>query len=137
MSASMPNRSLQCALSAEMAARSLDCANKEYSQLIKGSDHSPPASSQWSTSRYCSPSPGRTLINQHEFSKRPPTHLGMKHLTHVRSRGNRAGSAWKQRQLWECKTAVTSPLMKRPSNRGSQAGLSLGRPQWEDQTQKL
>lgn len=77
------------ALSAEMAARSLDCVNKEPWQLIKGRDRSPLASIHWTTSGYCSPSPGRTLINQREFSKRQPTPLGMKHLTCGKSWGNR------------------------------------------------
>lgn len=40
VSASKPERSPQCALSAETAASSLDCVNKEPSQLIRGGDHS-------------------------------------------------------------------------------------------------
>lgn len=110
----------------QRAARSLDCVNKEPSQLIKEV-----IVPHCTTSRYCSPSPGRTLINQQEFSKRPPTHPRMKHLTW----GNTAGSACKQRQLWEGQTAATAPPMKRPSKRGNQAGLSST--QWGDQTQKL
>jgi len=84
VSENKPNRSQQCALAAERATSILGCisrspANQPREAIIRHQP-APIGLHQDTTSSFGSPSPGRTLINQTEYSKRPPRLLGLEQL---------------------------------------------------------